>query len=367
MGTLRELLESGLGPSPVRPLYPGAVALLMKDGEIFGYDAVGEAVRYGANQDGPYLLDLEDRESMRPDTVFDVASLSKLFTAVIALRIQDDGALELDAPVTDLAPEWQSAGDPRGKITLRHLLTHTSGLPSVKRLWEIPAERRVAAVFDAQVKALPGDQFEYSCIGYIVIGMLLQRATGQSLDQLVRRFILSPLGLADTTYRPRSELRPRIAATEYQPYAGRGVVRGVVHDETNWSLGGVAGNAGLFSTAHDIARFAEMLRLGGELDGVRVLRQDAVDAMLADQLPAHADPGYRQGFGPRINDRQFMGPLADHDSFGHTGFTGTSMVVTPSLGLVTVIMTNRVHPSREWSEISEFRREVAAWSLAVGG
>lgn len=364
MGTLRELLESGLEPSPDRPLFPGAVALVLRDGDVIGYEAVGESVRYGGGPDGPFLLSATDRRPMAADTIFDVASLSKLFTAVVALKTIEEGLVDLDAPVTAFIPEWSSNGDPRGTITLRHLLTHTSGLPAVKRLWEIQPEGRVPAVFDARISQPPGEHFEYSCIGYIVAGFLLERLTGKKLDQLVDDIVLRPLGLADTTYRPGADLVPHIAATEHQPYAGRGIVRGEVHDETNWSLGGVAGNAGLFSTAQDIARFGEMLRTGGELDGQHVLHTTSVEAMGTDQLPAALDPGWRQGFGPRINDRIFMGALADHYSIGHTGFTGASLVVTPSLGLTTVLLTNRVHPSRDWSEISAFRREVAAWALS---
>jgi CubicO group peptidase (beta-lactamase class C family) len=298
---------------------------------------------------------------MREDTVFDIASLSKLFTAATALALADEGLVSLDAPVAPLAPEW--ANDQRGQLTFRHLLTHTSGLPAVLRLWELPTQsRRMAAVFETPLRAMPGTAFEYSCVGYIVAGLLLERLSGSRLPRLVSEAILDPLGLRDTTHLPSSELRDRIAATEHQPYANRGLVRGAVHDENNWFLGGTAGNAGLFSTAADLARFAEMLRRGGELDGQRILSAEAVAQMTSDQLPLGLDPGYRQGIGPRINDRSFMGVLADHHAYGHSGFTGTSLVVTPSLKTVTILLTNRVHPSRDWSNIAGIRQQVAALS-----
>jgi CubicO group peptidase (beta-lactamase class C family) len=364
MGNLHDLLESGLGPADgEHPLFPGAVALVMRDGEIVHEAAAGEAVRYGADGNGPALLPLDERVPMRLDTVFDVASLTKLFTATTALSLVDAGKLALDAPVADVLPEWTD--EARGAITARHLLAHTSGLPAVKRMWEIPAESRMDALLSATVEHPPGTSFEYSCIGYITLGIVLERLTGKRLDELIRAAIIEPLGLDDTTFLPGGDVTPRIAATEHQPYVDRPMVRGEVHDETNWSLGGVCGNAGLFSTVRNMARFGEMLRRGGELGDVRILRPETVMAMTTDQLTAELDPGYRQGLGPRINDRNVMGVLADSDSFGHTGFTGTSLVVTPALGQVAVLFTNRVHPSREWSDISAFRREFASWSLTA--
>ncbi|NED94078.1 beta-lactamase family protein [Phytoactinopolyspora alkaliphila] len=364
MGTLQETLESGLKAETAgcdHPLYPGAVALLMHDGAVVEQATVGDAVLYTAGDDGLRPLPPGQRVPMRPDTVFDIASLNKLFTAVTTLALVDDGLVSLDAPVAPLAPEW--AGDQRGQLTFRHLLTHTSGLPAVLRLWELPTQaRRMASVFETPLRSMPGTAFEYSCVGYIVAGLLLERLTGTRLPRLVSETVLEPLGLNDTTYLPGSALLDRIAATEHQPYVGRGIVRGAVHDENNWFLGGTAGNAGLFSTAADLARFAEMLRRGGELDGQRILSAEAVGQMTSDQLPLSLDPGYRQGIGPRIGDRSFMGVLAEHRAFGHTGFTGTSLVITPRLKTVTILLTNRVHPSRDWSVISGIRQKVAALS-----
>ncbi|WP_162448599.1 serine hydrolase domain-containing protein [Phytoactinopolyspora mesophila] len=366
MSRLRQLLEAGLRTDTsqhTHPRYPGAVALVMRNGELIEKAAVGDAVRYGP---GPELLSPDEREAMTPDTVFDIASLSKLFTAATTLALSDEGLLTLDTPAASQFPEW--ADDIRGEITVRHLLTHTSGLPAVRRLWEIPTQaQRVAAVLQAPLTHTPGSHFEYSCVGYIALGLFLERLTGSRLPRLVEHAVLTPLGLADTSYRPHRGLVARTAATEYQPYVGRGMVRGEVHDENNWALGGTAGNAGLFSTAHDLARFGEMLRLGGEVDGARVLDPDTARAMITDQLPSRLKPGYRHGLGPRIGDRSFMGSLAAHGAIGHTGFTGTSLVVTPSLGTVTILLTNRVHPSREWSEISTIRQQVADLTLTEAG
>lgn len=368
MDRLRHILEAGLhtdGNDRRHPLYPGAVALVMHDGRVSDHAVVGDAVSYGSGDEGPVPLPPDDRVAMALDTVFDVASVTKLFTAVTTLALADEGVLTLDAPVAPVLPEW--ADDLRGAITVRQLLTHTSGLPAgAPRLWELPSQaQRTAAVTSISPVRAPGTGFEYSCAGYIILGLLLERVTGSRLPRLVEHAILEPLGLADTAFRPGRRLAGRIAATEWQPHVGRGIVHGEVHDETSWSLGGTAGNAGLFSTATDLARFGEMLRCGGELDGVRVVDAESVRALATDQLPAHIDPGYRHGLGPRIGDASFMGALAGHRAYGHTGFTGTSLVVDPSLATVTVLLTNRVHPSREWSDVSAARRQVADLTAAT--
>lgn len=353
MSPLQHAVAAGLDGD--RPLYPGAVALVMRDGTCLDRVALGDAVRYGP---GAHVLPPEQRRPMRPDTVFDIASLSKLFTAATTLALVEKGELELDAPVATRLEEF--ADGTRDAVTLRALLTHTSGLPAVLRLWELPTRAdRVAAVLSCGLQRPPGSEFEYSCVGYIVAGLLLERVTGRSLPELVHRHVTEPLRLHDTGYQPTGELAARAAATEDQPYVARGMVRAGVHDENNWSLGGAAGNAGVFSTVDDLARFGEMLRRGGELDGVRVLTPETVRMMTIDQLPPAVDPGHGQGLGPRVDDASFMGSLATHGAFGHTGFTGTSLVVDPELGTVTVLLTNRVHPSREWSDISAVRRDVA--------
>src|SRR5262249_3251640 len=156
----------------------------------------------------------------------------------------------------------------------------------------------------------PGTAFEYSCVGYLIAGLLAERVTGRPLAELVHDRVCAPLGLRDTGYLPGAEVLPRTAATEYQPGVGRGLVRGEVHDENSWSVGGTGGNAGIFGTAADLARFGEMLRGRGALDGVRVLAEDTAIEMTREQLPTAAGfrhPGYGHGLGVRVGDPQFMG------------------------------------------------------------
>lgn len=361
MDSLREVLTSGLTGSP-RPLYPGAVALVVRDGTRQPAVAVGDALRYG-DADGTELP-ADTRVAMREETVFDVASLTKLFTATVLMTLVEEGLLVLDGPIAEHLPSF--ATKDRRAVTLRHLLSHTSGLPDLLRLWtDWPdrAERR-RAVLDVPLKSRPGTVFEYSCIGYIVGGYLAEKVSGRALSELIQERICRPLGLADTGYLPSAEQVARAAATEYQPQVGRGMVRGSVHDENSWSLGGIVGNAGIFSTARDVARFGEMVRRGGELDGIRILRDTTVSEMLRDQLPEGIDPGFRHGLGFRIGDPNFMGALAASGAVGHTGFTGTSLVIDATRKLVVVLLTNRVHPSRDWSDIAAVRRRVAEVAAA---
>lgn len=362
MDTLREVLTSGLTGSP-RPLYPGAVAMVVRDGTSEPLVVVGDALRY-EDADGAELP-LGSRVAMREETIFDVASITKLFTATVLMTLVEEGRLALDAPIAQHLPTFRGRG--RRAVTLRHLLSHTSGLPDLLRLWTdwpSPAARR-RAVLQAPLKAPSGTQFEYSCIGYMVAGFLAERVSHRTLPELVQERICEPLRLADTGYRPTADRLARIAATEFQPTEGRGMVRGSVHDQNAWSLGGTVGNAGIFSTAADLARFGETLRRGGEMDGVRILQDASVAEMLSDQLPERIDPGFRHGLGVRIGDPKFMSVLAASGAVGHTGFTGTSLVIDVARSLVVVLLTNRVHPSRNWSDIAAVRCRVA--ELAAAG
>lgn len=296
-------------------------------------------------------------------TIFDLASLTKLFVTTTLLTLVEQGTLALDEPIATWLPSF--AGGDRTGVTLRRLMTHTSGLPAILSLWTDWPDRqaRADALLNCPLVHKPDTTFEYSCVGYLVAGLLAEQVTGQPLAQLVRDRVCAPLGLTDTGYLPTAERIARTAATEYQPAVGRGMVRGEVHDENSWSLGGTGGNAGIFGTATELARFGEMLRGHGAVDGVRILSEDTVEQMTRDHLPSAIEPGFRHGLGVRIGDPQFMGVLAPDGAFGHTGFTGTSLVVSRAHDVVIVLLTNRVHPRREWSDIGHVRREVAGLAI----
>lgn len=312
-----------------------------------------------------------------PDTFFDLASITKVFTAVTALSLVDSGILALDEPVsTWLAPY---AGGQKSAVTLRHLLTHTSGLPAIWSGWrEALAEgrgfNRAALLEDlvsTELEAPPGVRFEYSCVGYNTVMAVAEQAAGRPWAELVNDRVLAPLagsaphpGTPALTGRPDPAL---CAPTEYQPEYGRGMVRGVVHDESAWSLGGLSGNAGMFGTASGLARFGEAVRSG--LPGV--LSAALATEMWRDQLPevlgarlGSGGPGYGHGLGLRIGQESWMG--AHPQARGHNGFTGTSLLMDRDAGITAVLLTNRVHPSRTLSDVTALRHAVSTAVYAAG-
>ena len=237
---------AGLDPAPIRdalsqiagweeptgatrPLYAGAVTLMGHDGRVVAREASGYALRYadGAGTELPR----DQWVPMRDDTIFDLASVSKLFTSILAMQQVERGALRLDEPVATYVPEFAAHG--KGSITVRQLLTHTSGLEPDLPLWRDWPDKasRIAAVLDVAPTSTPGTTYVYSDLNLITLGVLLERQTGTSLDRLVAQRITGPLGMVDTGYNPDASLRPRIAATEFQSVPARGMVRGEVHDE----------------------------------------------------------------------------------------------------------------------------------------
>ncbi|MFD8562238.1 serine hydrolase domain-containing protein [Streptosporangium canum] len=332
-----------------------AVAVIAVDGTTVAAAARGELVRYA----GAAETLLADRPAVRRDSIFDLASLTKLYTTAVVLSLAEEGRLGLDGPVTTWLP-----GGPAG-VTPRHLLTHTAGLPPGRRAHEeIPGDgpevlaARLERVVSTPPLRPPGASHLYSDVGMIMAGRVAEIAGGAPLDELLRARVTGPLGLDDTGYRPPPSLRPRIAATEEKPErAGSGCVRGEVHDETAHGLGGVAGHAGIFATADDVVRFAEALRTGG----APILRPDTVAEMTRDQGVRGADFG--QGLGVRIGDPAVVGPLAF--AYGHSGFTGTALVVDPGLALTAVLLTNNVHPLRGRAGIRDLRHAVAAEALRL--
>lgn len=326
-----------------------AVAAIAVDGRTVAACAVGEAVRYA---DATERL-AAHRPPVTLGSVFDIASITKPFTALVLLSLVAEGRVDLDAPVATWLPRHY--GD-RPEITVRHLLTHTSGLPASRRVEREPAQLRWELVLSTPAERPPGTHL-YSDVGMIIAGRVAEIAGGAPLDVLVRERIAGPLGLSDTLYRPGPSLLPRIVATEYKADRGNSCVRGEVHDETAHALGGVTGHAGLFSTAGDLLRFGEALRTGDAGD----VPPDLVAEMVRDQGAPGAD--YRQGLAVRIGDPAIVGPLTG--AFGHSGFTGTSLVVDPERRLTVVLLTNNVHPMRGRPGIRELRTAVADAALRL--
>lgn len=294
----------------------------------------------------------DDPTRLTDEHLFDLASLTKIFTTVTALRLVDDGALDLDEPVASVLSV--GSGRDAETITLRHLLTHTSGLPAEGRLWRtgMRGEQLRDAVLGSALLSRPGDTHRYSDVGFIAIGELLERVSGRRLDALVGE-TAARIGAEWLTWTPDAA---RAVAAEVQPH--RGLVRGEVHDELAAALERPAGHAGLFGTVHDVAALARVVRDDGVGAGGRVLSADT--ARLLREPVVQAD-GFEQAVGLRVRDANWMGRA---DAVGHTGFTGTAFAVSPRTGDYGVLLLNRVHTTREDADASDVRRSFFAFLAA---
>jgi CubicO group peptidase (beta-lactamase class C family) len=327
-----------------RGLYLGASWLLLRHGGVAASGVAG-------------LAQEEPRRPVGPETVFDLASLTKpLVTATAVLLLAEAGAFHLDEPVARFLPAGGAAADsPLAGISLRHLLTHTSGLPAWRQYHSRGLERAaILAEIARSARERPiGVRYVYSDLGYILLGAVVELVAGQPLERIATGRILAPLGMAATTYRPPASWRRRVAATR-SPHRP-GALIGVVHDDNCASMGGVAGHAGLFSTASDVARYAAMLLAGGRLGGTRLLGRLAVRRMAENQLPPGVGGATLGWFAPP-NGMLPAGDFLPTDCFGHTGFTGTSLLLCPSLDLAVVLLTNRVYQERDAGDFLTFRR-----------
>ncbi|MGH3366929.1 MAG: serine hydrolase [Nocardioidaceae bacterium] len=343
-----------LAPSPSHPMYAGGVVLAARHGVIAVHDAAGHAVRYA---DVDTELPPDQRVPATRDTIYDLASLTKMFTTIAVMQQVEAGRVVLDEPVATYLPAFAEHG--KSDVTIRDLLTHTGGLPAWVPLYSRygTVEERLAAVLAVEPTADPGARYVYSDLGLITLGLVVEEVTGRSLDAVITDGITGPLGMHETMFNPPARLHDRIAATEAQPWAGRPMLRGEVHDENAWSLGGVAGHAGLFSTAHDLAVLAQTLLNGGKYGDARILAEATLRAMLTDENTEF--PGNAHGLGFELDQRWYMEAMSSPYTYGHTGFTGTSLVVDPMSDSFVVLLTNRVHPTRDWGSNNPSRRAVA--------
>jgi uncharacterized protein YbbC (DUF1343 family)/CubicO group peptidase (beta-lactamase class C family) len=319
---------------------PGAVVLVGRPDRVVYEKAFGQRALVPA------------REPMTVDTIFDVASLTKVVaTTTSVMMLLEQGRLGLDEAVATYIPEFGRYGKQR--ITIRHLLTHLSGLRGdLDMALEFQgSETAIRLAIEEVPVAAPGQRFIYSDINFFLLGEIVARVSGDRLDAFARTHIFEPLRMRDTTFLPPSGLRPRIAPTEActplgWPCGGPNarMLRGVVHDPTARRMGGVAGHAGLFSTASDLSRFCRMLLNGGTLGGVRVLSPLTVALMTRPATPAAL--GQVRGLGWDIDTRYAAnrGALFPIGSFGHTGWTGPSLWIDPLTRTFVVFLANRVHP-----------------------
>ncbi|MEV8085939.1 serine hydrolase domain-containing protein [Streptomyces nigra] len=328
-----EVRDLTAGP---RPWAAGTVLVVGRGPYLAVEEAAGWAVRYAAYEertDSGVELPPGARVPMTTATPFDLASLTKLFTSVAAVQQIERGTLGIDARVGAYLPDFRAAA--RHDITVRQLLTHTSGLRPELPLYDCAddAERLDRLRAEAPI-GVPGT-YCYSDLNMLLLQHVLERITGRPLDVLIHDGITRPLGMTATRFGPC----PGAAATEDQrrPWAkaDRGMLRGVVHDENAWALGGVAGHAGLFSTGRDLAVFCRALLSGGAYGPARILGPDFVELLLTPP-----------GLGFAVDQPWFMGELAGRGAAGHTGFTGTSLVIDPARDTFLILLANTVHPRR---------------------
>ena len=301
---------------------------------------------------------LDAAESRKPNagTVWDLASLTKVVgTTTAVMTLVQSGRVALDAPVVRYLPEWTAPG--ASVVTIRHLLTHSAGLPAWRPLYKEATNSAEAMqqVFATSPDTVPGVRFVYSDLGFILLGKVVERVSGQSLADYDATQVFTRLGMTETRYLPPTGWRNRIAPTEQDPWRQRHV-RGEVHDENAARLDGVAGHAGLFSTGRDLVRFARMYLGKGAIDGVQLFDPATVSAITTIQNAALSN---RAIGWEKPNGTNSAGQKLSPSAFGHTGFTGTSLWMDPEQGIFVLLLTNRVNPTRENRKIGSVRTALA--------
>jgi len=308
-------------------------------------------------------------------TMYDVASLTKVIvtTTLVEKLVEGDfkSPLNLDAPIERYLPEWTAGWQPgaglqnlfrenptelewRHRVTVRHLMTHTSGLPPFKEYWRTSKSKAdtLKMIFAEPLEYEPGTKMVYSDLGIILMAEIIERLTGQKLDDLAKEYIFSPMGMKDSMYLPPKTLWPQIAPTEFDANFRKRLVQGEVHDENAFAIGGVSGHAGVFSTAPDLAAFCQMYLNGGVYAHQRILRRATIAQFI---VPQQLSGGTRTLGWVVPTEGSSSGHYFSPHSFGHTGFTGTSIWIDPDRQLFVVLLTNRVNPTRDNHKIAEVR------------
>ena len=329
--------------------FPGATLWIGWQGETIKCSA------YGQTADKVYSTYYPTPVTTR--TIYDLASLTKVVAPTCAtMLLVEQGLLKLEDPIAQYIPQF-ATDQLKAAITIKHILTHTSGLPGPLKLHEQyhGEDQIIEGICHQDLVFAPGTQYLYNDLGFMLLGKAIQVASTLRLDEYTRKYIFEPLKMQDTMFVPPATLRERIAPTEEKEWRG-GLIHGSVHDENAWAMGGIAGHAGLFSTVEDLARFCSMLLEYGKYATGRLLKSCSVAAMESIQV-AGQDESY--GLGWVINAPYFMGALASSTTFGHTGFTGTSMLLNSTHQLAIVFLTNRVCPTRNGPNLNPYRGSIA--------
>jgi len=358
-------LAGALQAAVERGAFPGAVVAVGRRDTVLFLHAFGR-------------MDFSGGAPVTTRTLWDLASLTKVVgLTTAAMMLVDEGKLDLDAPVTRYVSAFRAGGD---AVRVRHLLTHTSGLPAWKPFYQQVRERRqMFTLVDREpLEVPPGTRMAYSDLGAMLETQVVETLTGRRLDRFLAERLFTPLGMRDTRYRPPASWLDRIAPTEVDTTWRHRLVRGEVHDENAASMGGVSGHAGLFSTAPDLVRFVQFLMRGGSTvsagTGAQGHRGTGSAQLVRAQTIEQFTRVQQAGFSSRAlgwdtpSENSSAGSRMSARAFGHTGFTGTSIWVDPEQDVFVILLTNRVHPTRENSLIADVRRRVADLAVdAVGG
>jgi CubicO group peptidase (beta-lactamase class C family) len=330
-------------------VFPGAIVGIVKDG-VLAYNR-----GYG-------YQDYSKTQDVQPTDVYDVASITKVMaTTAATMKLIDEDELSLDSKVAEFFPEFDT--DDKKKITVRDILLHQSGLPPFRVYIDSIQTRKeiINAIKNEPLTYEPGSKYVYSDLGMILLGEIIHEVSGQSLDRYTRNEFYFPMNMYSTFFNPASTSRwlvSRISPTEIDTVFNRGLVRARVHDERAFFMDGVAGHAGLFSSSIDMAKFSTMLMNGGVYSGRRYLKAETIEQFttLQSQLS-----GRGLGFDRKSpNGFTTAGQLASNDTFGHLGFTGTSLWIDREKNMAVILLTNRTYPNRSYGKrISEIRAKVA--------
>lgn len=324
--------------------FPGASLLIAKDGKIIYQKGYGHLT-----------YDYTSR-TVTPNTIYDLASVSKVIaTTTATMMCIDRGLFRLDDKVSKYIPQFAVNG--KENITIRNLLLHNSGLPAYKRYYEMydTAEDVLNDIYSTQLDYATGTKTVYSDLGMITVGKIIEKVTGKTLDQFCKEEIFDPLGMTNTFYNPPSVYKNRIAPTENDNYWRHRLLIGEVHDETASMLGGVAGHAGLFSTSGDLAKLLQMLLQKGSYQGKKFIEEQTVELFTKRQSQ---ESSRALGWDTKSPKGSSAGNLFSADSYGHTGYTGTSVWTDPERKLIVVLLTNRVYPTRNNLKILDVRPAV---------
>jgi CubicO group peptidase (beta-lactamase class C family) len=331
------LIEKAISDSA----FPGAVLLVSKDGKIIYEKAYGH-----------YTYECSSPE-VRLYTIFDLASVSKVVgTTTASMLLIDKADLNLDDKVIKYLPEFNNSG--KENITIRNLLLHNSGLAPFKKYYDVysTADEVINDIMNLTPEQEPGSKYVYSDLGMITLQKVIEKISGKSLDKFLEENLFIPLGMDSTMYLPPPDLKDKCMPTELDDFYRMRQLQGEVHDERAYMLNGVAGHAGLFSTAGDLARFLQMILQKGYYQGKQYIKPETVEMFIKKQ----SDQSSRGlGWDTKSPEGSSSGQYFSLSSYGHTGYTGTSVWTDPTKNLFVILLTNRVYPTRNNNKLSKVR------------